>query len=125
MHARPILVALLFSAGCTVGPDYKRPELALPEGWREVEAQEQQTLANTPWWELFQDPELVKLIQIALAENKDLKLAVERIEEARARYGFTHAALYPRVDGFASAGALQSSAQGVPRESRQSSATTG
>ncbi len=113
MDARPILAALLLATACTVGPDYKRPELALPEGWRELSANEQQTLANTPWWELFQDPELVKLIQIALAENKDLKIAVERIEEARARYGFTRAEKFPRVDGFASAGKSQSSASGV------------
>jgi multidrug efflux system outer membrane protein len=112
MDARPILAALLFTTACNVGPDYKRPELPLPEGWREVDAKEQQTLANTPWWELFKDPELVQLIQAALAENKDLKIAVERIEEARARYGFTRAEQFPRVDGFASAGKSQSSANG-------------
>jgi multidrug efflux system outer membrane protein len=112
MDARPLFVALLLGTACNVGPDYKRPELPLPEGWRELAANEQQTLANTPWWELFQDPELVKLIQIALAENKDLKIAVERIEEARARYGFTRAEKFPRVDGFAAAGKSQSSANG-------------
>jgi len=112
MDTRPILLALVLTAGCNVGPDYKRPDLPLPEGWRSLEANEQQTLANTPWWELFQDPELVKLIQIALAENKDLKIAVERIEEARARYGFTNAEKFPRVDGFASAGKSQMSANG-------------
>jgi multidrug efflux system outer membrane protein len=112
MDGRPLLVALFLVAGCTVGPDYKRPELVLPEGWREVSANDQQTLANTPWWEQFQDPELVKLIQIALAENKDLKIAVERIEEARARYGFTKSQGSPRIDGFASAGKSESSANG-------------
>jgi outer membrane protein, multidrug efflux system len=110
MQARPLFAALFLVAGCTVGPDYKRPELVLPEGWRALGAGEQQTLANTPWWELFQDPELVQLIQIALAENKDLKIAVERIEEARARYGFTRAEQFPRVDGYAAAGKSQSSA---------------
>ena len=59
---------------------------------------EAQSLANTAWWELFDDPQLQELIRIALVENKDLKIAVERIEEARARYGFTKADLWPKFD---------------------------
>jgi len=110
MHARTILLALACATGCTVGPDYKRPELPLPEGWREVSANEQQTIANTPWWELFQDPTLVELIHVALAENKDLKIAVERIEEARARYGFTRSEQFPRVDLTAGASKSETSA---------------
>jgi multidrug efflux system outer membrane protein len=56
----------------------------------------------------------VKLIGIALAENQDLKIAVERIEEARARYGFQRADLYPQVDGAASASRVRVSETGVP-----------
>src|SRR4029453_18988622 len=63
--------------------------------------------ANTPWWELFDDPQLQELIRIALQENKDLKIAVERIEEARALYGFTKADLWPRVDVSGTAGRLR------------------
>jgi len=91
-------------ASCTLGPDYVRPDVELPAAWRELGAPEAQSLADTPWWELFDDPVLQELIQIALAENKDLAIAVERIEEARARWGFTRADLYPRVDASASAG---------------------
>jgi multidrug efflux system outer membrane protein len=99
------LTALVsLSTSCTLGPDYMRPEVELPQNWRELEAQEALTLADTPWWELFGDPALQELIRIALAENKDLAIAVERIEEARARWGFTRADLYPRVDASASAG---------------------
>ncbi len=114
MDARPAFALILLLAGCTLGPDYKRPELPLPEGWRDVSAGEQESLANTPWWEVFRDPELVNLIQIALYENKDLKIAVERIEEARAIYGFTKADLYPKIDAFASAGSTEVSRQGIP-----------
>ena len=114
MKTRPILLAILCSAGCKLGPDYHRPEVPVPEGWREVGAAEQETLANTPWWELFQDPELVRLIQIALEENKDLAIAVERIEEARAIYGFTKADLYPKLDAYGSAGAAKASRNGIP-----------
>lgn len=97
------LLPLLLLGGCTLGPDYQRPEVPVPEGWRDVDEARQESLADMSWWDLFQDPDLVCLIQIALEENKDLLIATERIEEARARYGFTHADLYPRVDAFGSA----------------------
>src|SRR5262249_31793260 len=110
MHARSrTLVAaavLALAGGCKLGPDYKRPEVPVPETWREVETKEQEARAGTAWWELFEDPALVELIRTALADNKDLKIAVERIEEARARYGFQKADLYPRFDVGASAGAV-------------------
>jgi multidrug efflux system outer membrane protein len=75
---------LLLVSACTLGPRYKRPPVATPDHWREIETAESASIANTPWWELFQDEQLKKLIHTALAENKDLKIAVERITEARA-----------------------------------------
>lgn len=114
MRARLLLAATLLCSGCKLGPDYERPAVPLPEGWRSLSSNEQESLANTPWWELFKDPELVRLIDLALTENKDLKIAVERIEEARAFYGFTRADLYPRVDLSASAAYVSASRNGVP-----------
>lgn len=114
MHARMVLAAALLAGGCTLGPDYARPELPMPEGWRELATAEQESLANTPWWQLFDDPELVRLIEIALAENKDLAIAVERIEEARARYGFQRSDLYPQIDAYASATRMRVSENGIP-----------
>jgi len=113
-------------AGCTVGPDYERPDVELPEAWREPGAtQETASLADTPWWELFQDPELQSLIEIALEENRDLRIAVERIEEARALYGFTKADLFPKVDAVGQAGKVGFSRNGTlpppPGEDRDSS----
>jgi multidrug efflux system outer membrane protein len=99
--------ALLLSAGCALGPDYKRPEIPAPPTWREIPVAEATSLANTAWWEVFDDPQLQELIKIALVENKDVKIAVERIEEARARYGFAKADLWPRVDLSATAGRLK------------------
>lgn len=112
-HLLASLVAAALAAGCTLGPDYARPEVPLPEGWREIGAAEAQSLADVPWWELFEDPVLQELIRIALQENKDLKIAVERIEEARALYGFTRAELYPRLDATATAGAARLSEKTV------------
>jgi outer membrane protein, multidrug efflux system len=97
----------LFAAGCALGPNYKRPAVPTPPTWREIPTAEAESLANTPWWDLFDDPPLQELVRIALLENKDLKIAVERIEEARARYGFTKADLWPAVDLSGTAGRLR------------------
>ena len=114
MRARICLALVLLGTGCTLGPDYARPELPLPENWRQMATPEQDSLANKPWWELFQDPELVRLIETALAENKDLKIAVERIEEARAYYGISKSALYPQLDAYASAARVRATKNGIP-----------
>ena len=98
---------LLLAAGCKLGPDYKRPPVTTPDAWRDVPAAEAASLANAPWWEVFDDPTLQELIRIALVENKDLKIAVERIEEARARYGFTRADVWPQFDVSGTAGSLR------------------
>lgn len=99
----------LLAGGCVLGPNYQRPEIPAPPAWRDLSAEEARTLANTPWWEMFDDPQLQELIRIAIAENKDVLIATERIEEARARYGFTRADLYPRVDANGTVGHLHTS----------------
>jgi len=108
MGRRLAAVALaLLAAGCALGPNYKRPPVPVAPTWRDLPVAEADTLANTPWWVVFDDPQLQALIRTALLENKDLKIAVERIEEARARYGFTKADLWPRVDASGTAGRLR------------------
>jgi multidrug efflux system outer membrane protein len=108
MARQPIAVCLaLLAVGCTLGPNYKRPAVPTAPTWRDIPVAEAESLANTPWWELFDDPQLQELIRIALVENKDLKIAVERIEEARARYGFTKADIWPKVDLNAIGGGLR------------------
>jgi multidrug efflux system outer membrane protein len=102
----------VFAGACTMGPDYERPPLVTPEQWR-ARAAAQASIANVPWWELFQDEELRRLVNTALAENRDLRIAVERIEEARALYGFSRSELYPEVNADATAGALQWSDAGL------------
>jgi outer membrane protein, multidrug efflux system len=99
-------------SGCTLGPDYKRPPVVTPEAWRDLPTAESTSLANTPWWQLFADPTLDELIRIALAENKDVKIAAERIVEARAQYGFTKADQYPDIDATGVAGRARSSEVG-------------
>ncbi len=88
--------------GCMVGPDYKRPTLDMPQSWRFEDAAAKDT-ANTAWWGQFDDPVLNDLIQIALQENKDAKIAAARVEQFLGQYGTTRAALFPQVGAGASA----------------------
>ncbi|MGH9388022.1 MAG: efflux transporter outer membrane subunit [Vicinamibacteria bacterium] len=109
MNRRFVVVLALSSlsaVSCKLGPDYARPPVVTPEKWRELAAADA-SIANVPWWELFQDEELRRLITVALEENRDLKIAIERIEEARALYGISRSELYPQVDASAVGGALR------------------
>ena len=85
--------------GCTVGPNYKRPPLTVPEQFygREAAAAEAQTLADVPWWDVFQDPVLKGLLEEALKNGFDARLAAARVEEARALYGIQRSNLLPDV----------------------------
>ena len=83
--------------GCAAGPDYERPELEVPEKYIQP-VQQGESFANTPWWELFEDPQLQELIRIALEENQDLGIAAARVEEFRAVLGVTRADQFPTVD---------------------------
>jgi multidrug efflux system outer membrane protein len=97
------LVLGLALAGCTVGPDYRRPEVPSPEVWRDGPAvADAASLADLAWWELFEDPELRGLVEIALQANKDLRIAVTRVDQARALLGVTRADQFPQVDAGAS-----------------------
>ena len=96
------LLALTFF-GCMVGPNYQRPTVETPASWR-FEEKEAREVANTPWWKQFGDPVLNELIQVALRENKDLKITAARVEEFVGRYGTTRASLFPQVGGGASGG---------------------
>lgn len=97
------------ASGCTLGPDYQRPVAGTPATYREIPAVEAENLANTAWWDLFDDPALKELIGIALVENRNLKVAAERVEEARARYGYARSFLYPGVTIGGAGGRLKTS----------------
>lgn len=97
--ASPAWAALLASlvVGCsTVGPDYSRPEVALPPAWRAPPA-EATDIVNTAWWEAFGDPELSRLVGDAIDANKDLLIASYRVEQLAARLDVSRAAGSPQV----------------------------
>jgi len=107
--ARSALFALAASvtlAGCAaVGPNYERPKLPTPPEYRFVAAPAQaQSLADAPWFQVFDDPALQALIRDAIANNLDMRVALAHVEEARARAGIAKSYLYPQVDGTAAYG---------------------
>jgi multidrug efflux system outer membrane protein len=90
-----IALSALALAGCGLTP-YQRPSVDVPQAWRS-EAQTDRSLVERPWGELFADAELNALVETALAQNRDLRIAAERIELARARYGIERSFLFPSV----------------------------
>jgi len=100
-RATMTMAAVALTAGCAaVGPNYERPQMPIPAQYRFVEGTAQaQSLADSPWFQVFDDPTLQTLVREALANNLDVQLAVARVEEARARAGVAKSFLYPQVDG--------------------------
>ena len=92
------IVAAALLGGCAIGPNYKRPSVAEPPTFRSQEMAEAASLADAPWWEVFQDPILKGLIQEALRNNYDVKIAAARVQEARANFRVSRSDLYPSLD---------------------------
>lgn len=129
---RRILAAAVLGlvlAGCTLGPDYRRPAVPSPGTWRHAPATaDPVSLVQLSWWELFRDEGLQELTRAALEANRDLRVAVTRVDQARARLGITRAAQFPQVDAGASATSERFSDTVRPRgQGRQTSvlSTTG
>lgn len=90
------LLAATLLAGCSSTPTDPRSTVGVPAAWRTT-SDEAKTLADRPWGELFRTPELEALVREALTNNSDLRIAAERVELARAQYGFERSALFPNV----------------------------
>ena len=97
-----LLCAALALSGCTMGPNYKRPTVAVPPTYRGMALDgaadpETATLGDQRWWDIFQDEQLRKLIRSALQQNYDLRIAASRILEAKSQLGITRADQFPTV----------------------------
>ncbi|WDP83967.1 MAG: efflux transporter outer membrane subunit [Desulfobacter sp.] len=93
-----ISMLLILIQGCgAVGPDFVPPEVNTPANFRFAD-KDARAVEDLKWWEMFNDPVLYQLVVSALENNRDLKIALSRIEEARAAFGFTRADQYPGVD---------------------------
>ena len=86
--------------GCTVGPNYRRPAVAIPSDFRAsapLPPAQAASLADLKWFEVFKDKELQGLIRTALEKNYDLRDAVARIDVARAGLGIARSGQFPNV----------------------------
>jgi len=102
-----LLIAAGWGAGCTVGPNYQRPAVQIPQNFRApaqsdtpgapLPAPQATSLADLKWWEVFRDEKLQELIRAALAANYDLRVAVARVEEARANVSVTRSNQFPQL----------------------------
>ena len=84
-------------AGCSVGPDYKRPDLDLPQAWTAAPAGAAAVSSAPRWWSVYADANLDKLVDEALANSLDLSLAAAHVDEARALLGVARADQFPTV----------------------------
>lgn len=91
------LAAALFLAGCSLAPVYERPAAPIPAQFDTTVPQttDSAALDQLGWQEFFTDPQLHALIELALENNRDLRIAVDRIAEARAQYGITSSERLP------------------------------
>jgi multidrug efflux system outer membrane protein len=92
-------MAAALLAGCTVGPNYRRPAVKIPENFRAPDPlppPQAASLADLKWFEVFKDENLQQLIRIALQQNYDLRDAVTRVEQARANLGITRSNQFPQ-----------------------------
>ncbi|HXA57429.1 MAG TPA: efflux transporter outer membrane subunit [Candidatus Acidoferrum sp.] len=101
-----IFLAAFIFAGCTVGPNYKRPVINTPSSYRgdtttranaSTPAAAQQSLGDAKWWTVFEDKQLQALVRVALEQNYDVRIAATRVLEAQAQLGITRADQFPTL----------------------------
>lgn len=116
MNTRIVISVILGASlvgGCTLAPEYSRPDAPVPEQWPQgdaypdaIEADGQKAPLQLTWREFFTDHKLQEVIAISLDNNRDLRLAILNVERSRALYGISRAELYPSVNA-AGSGARQ------------------
>jgi multidrug efflux system outer membrane protein len=106
-----LVMTSVLLTGCTMAPKYSRPEAPVPPGWPSGPAYKETSAApgapnpaDLPWREFFPDARLQKIIDLALKNNRDLRLAALNVDRARGLYRIQRDELFPRVDsGFKAA----------------------
>jgi outer membrane protein TolC len=101
-------------AGCTVGPDYRPPVVAVPPSFAGAPGDRNGAQDITVWWHGFGDPLLDRLIEQGLRDNPDVRQAAMRIEEARAQERAVRSNGGPKINASAQAGYNQLSSNALP-----------
>jgi multidrug efflux system outer membrane protein len=110
-----VLAAAAVLGGCSVGPNYQRPALPAPENfYGSSRPASEASFADARWWDVFSDPVLRSLIEEALRNGYDVRLAAARVDEARARYGIAGSLYYPGVGYSAGLSRTHTSAYSTP-----------
>jgi NodT family efflux transporter outer membrane factor (OMF) lipoprotein len=123
---RPAVLGFLLLSGCTVGPNYHKPEVPVPESWAETS----DTITAVPmnmvqWWTVFNDTQLDSLVDRALRSNKSLQLAEARILQARAQRIVAASSGLPMLNASSSSTRLERSANAFAFTSAGAGPTTG
>ena len=96
-----VAMSMLLLTGCALGPNYKRPTVAVPPEYRQptpaANPGDKSSLADLAWADLFHDETITTLVKTALKQSYDLDAATERVLEARAQLGITRAQLLPNL----------------------------
>ena len=122
-HTQAVVVAFtgVLAASCALGPNYKRPEVQPPAAFRGESAFATtgqvggESLADLKWFDVFRDDTLTALVSTALKQNFDMRIAAERVLQARAAYGITRADRFPAVGASIDLNAVRSSKEGANR----------
>jgi NodT family efflux transporter outer membrane factor (OMF) lipoprotein len=94
-----LTAVLLLAAGCDLGPDYKRPELEIPQAYPATAETAAKAWPEPEWWRGFDSPDLNDLIAQARQNNFDIQAAIARVEQADAQVRISGAPLLPTVTG--------------------------
>lgn len=123
-----LILSVLYLSGCTMAPRYRQPAAPIPRQWPTGAAYaEKQPATDTPkvdqlkWQDFFTDAKMKEVIQIALDNNRDLRLAALHMEKTRALYGIQRAELLPTVNADAGGGEQQVSADFVSPGAKRTS----
>jgi multidrug efflux system outer membrane protein len=100
-------------AGCMVGPNYERPAVEKPEKWR-IDLPKAEEVVNTKWWEQFGDPVLNQLIETALRDNLDVRVAAARVDQFIGILRTSRAQALPQISYSANASHNRTSEVGMP-----------
>lgn len=100
MKRAALAFAAIFLSACTVGPNYKRPAVTVPESYRnQTEPAAAPSIGDEKWFAVYQDEELQKLIRAALGQNYDVRIAAARITQAQAQVSLARSQSWPQISG--------------------------
>jgi multidrug efflux system outer membrane protein len=112
VKVRVAFCATLVLAGCTIGPDWQKPEVETPPAWR-IDYGQAAEVANTRWWQAFGDPVLDQLVEEALRDNRDLVQAAARVDQFLGALRTTRSQFYPQV-GYSGAASRNRASENGP-----------